>query len=826
MRPSIQTVRSLIGTTALAITGLALLTAATNAMTQTIKQPGIVLQAKTWNDIQVQDETGKTLLTLSGLEVKPKPRIKTTAGAIKEITTPDGLPAIEVDYTLTGSDNTPSELKLTGLFAPKPGRVDVTYILSNVPPDAKISDSMFGRRLANGAVELPAGKLGLWKRHAHGGQPQEHPDGKIALYQIGDQILGLAFDSTNRVNLGWKDARAHHIGFIKSPDAAHPPATPATPAVPPPPPAVPATYTANFSVIISPSDWPVEFVSARWHGRPVGLKLGTDKLYNWWTSTPGQPADKQPALTLKNTLANTSLTSRTVTLKHWVRDFAGNYVSRQTRDLELAAGQTLTEDIKFQPSPDSIDPTRDIFFAEVSIADKTTGEELAFARTNLALLPPHEFKGTSAESIFGIAAYWPFPDETSVQSLMERMGVRWYRQGNTHDYKNITALRHTQIPKKTYDEDTAAGDKWIREQLQLCVDHANPAWEFGNEINYAVMSIGMGDTVKDQERAKRVAKYLGWVKAIRRIQKEMGAPAADVKLLSVGLAGMDVKFADAIQDAGGWKLLDGLAVHPGRGNFTPDYPVSEPWQNWTHGAYGNYWNYYGSVRTAAELVKKYGDTPQKPKELWLTEVYACAYPNSFWEDSLRHGTENAILSFGLAMSANVKALMWYQLFDTVWFDKLGVNPKDREYYFGLINRDLSLKPALLAYAAAAEELDQAKFVRWLKFPKSANGEESKTRGLLFDTPRGPMTILWDRTDGYVLSEKQKDFASPEAWTDEWRSRVSTTLPLAHGQTTLTAINSIGQRKQVPADAANKSTVTLKLTGAPVIVYGLDVTKLK
>ncbi|RRJ97095.1 hypothetical protein Ga0100231_012410 [Opitutaceae bacterium TAV4] len=788
--------------------GIFVFFAATGAQAQTIKQPGLTLEAKAWNDIQIQGDRGSTLISLTGFDLKPKPRAKTIGGIVKETTTSDGLPALEVDYTLAAPDGVESPVKLTALLVLKPGGVDVTYTVANLPDEADIGQSMFGRRLANGASELPTEKYGLWKRHAHGGQPQEHMDGKLVRYQIGDQVIALAFDSTNRVNLGWKDGRAHHVGFVKSAEK-------------------PGVQTTSLSILLTPADWPAELVSARWQTRPVGLKLTTPQLYNWWESVPGKPAAAQPELTLNAKLANTSgTTTRTIVINHWIRDFAGNHVSRATRDIELAPGQLLNEAIRFRPASDSIDPTRDIFFAEVSIADKTTGEELAFARTNLALLPPHEFKGTSAESIFGIAAYWPFPDETSVQRLMERMGVRWYRQGNTHDYKNITALRHTQIPKKTYDEDTAAGDKWIREQLQLCVDHANPAWEFGNEINYAVMSIGMGDTVKDQERTKRIAKYLGWVKAIRRIQKEMGAPAADVKILSVGLAGMDVKFADAIQDAGGWKLLDGLAIHPGRGNFTPDYPVSKPWQTWTHGAYGNYWNYYGSVRTAANLVKKYGDTPQKPKELWLTEVYACAFPNSFWEDSLRHGAENAILSFGLAMSEGVKALMWYQLFDSVHYDKLGVNPKDREYYFGLINRDLSFKPALLAYAAAAEELDQAKFVRWLKFPNTTNGEESKTRGLLFDSPRGPMTILWDRTDGYVLSEKQKDFASPEPWIDEWRSRVPTTLPLAHGQTTLTTINPIGQRKQVPADADNKSTVTLKLTGAPVFVYGLDVTKLK
>lgn len=758
------------------------LAGASLASGQTLKQPGIILEARAWNDIRVQDDSGATLLTLTGLRVKPQPALATEAGTVKQITSEDGLPALEIGYQLAGKEG-PSPVALTAVLVPRPGRIDARYTLSGLPADAKVNMSMLGRRIAEGASDLPVAKLGLWKRHADGGQPQEHPDGKLVSHLLGDHVVSLGFDSGIPVNVSWKDTGAHHLGFVQSP-------------------AAPDTFVAEFSVLVTPAGWSPEVISARWHGRPLGLKIGTGKTFNWWT-------DSSSPLALNTSVVNTGEESRVVTVSHWVRDYAGKFLSEKTTDVTLGPGENLAGVISIKPAD-----RRGIYFVEVSATDKTTGLEV-FARTNLTLLPPHEFKSTSADSLFGIAAYWPFPTEADAQRVMDRMGVRWYRQGNTHDFKNITALRHTQLPKKTYEEDPGAGDKWIREQLQLCVDHANPAWEFGNEINYAVMSIGMGDTVKDQERDRRIRKYLGWVKAVRRMQKEMGPEAQKVKLLSVGLAGMDVKFADAIQAAGGWDYLDGLAIHPGRGNFTADYPVSEPWEKWTSGAYGNYWNYYGSVRTGANLVKKYG-TPGRPKELWLTEVYACGFPNSFWEDSLRHATENAVLSFALAQSEGVKAVMWYQLYDTVWHDQLGVNPKDREYYFGLIQRDLSFKPALLSYAAIAEALDQAKFVRWLRFD-----EPSKTRGLLFDTPRGPLTILWDRTDGYHLTEKSRDFASPEPWTDTWRSRVDVSLPAAGAS--ITVINPIGQSATV---SAQNGTASLTLTGAPVIVYGLDPKRLE
>jgi len=220
----------------------------------------------------------------------------------------------------------------------------------------------------------------------------------------------------------------------------------------------------------------------------------------------------------------------------------------------------------------------------------------------------------------------------------------------------------------------------------------------------------------------------------------MGPKAKTIKILSVGLAGMDVKFVEALHDAGGWELLDGLALHPGRGNFTADYPVYDPsnrsvsWEEWKIGSHGSYWNYYGSVLTAKNLIERYGGD----KELWLTEVYSPGWPNSFWDDSPRNGAENAILAFALGQAEGAKAVMWYQLFDSLWWDKLGVDAKEREYFFGMLRRDGSPKPAFMAICTIAEALDQAKFRGWIAFPSDTN---PKTRGLSFDTPRGDLAII-------------------------------------------------------------------------------------
>lgn len=736
-----------------------------------LRQPGVVLHVDDWDDVEIRDESNRTLLTLTGFHAKWNPDAAMVGGTVHAVTTPEGRPAVEVRYEAAESSESP--LQVVGRFVPMPGRVDVRFDLTNVPidKDTRLGGSMFGRVFPRNAREVGFTKLGRWTRDPHGGVPYEVKDGVLMRYRVGDRMVSFAFGSGNGVNVQWKDGHQQHTGVSR---------------------VAPGHYKTEFSVLVAPVDWSAEALAARWHDRPVALTLSTPKLYNWWT-------DASEPLAVDATIVNASQEAREVEVAHWVRDFDGEVLSQATRPVTLGPGQVYVEPIRFTPSA-----SRGIFFTEVSVTDSEGAEE-AFARTNLALLPPHEFHSTPEDSIFGIAAYWPIPTEEDVQRLMDRMGVRWVRSGDTRkQHPGRIANHHSNIKwnREWTDEER---DAWIRKQLALCVEKQTPYWEFANEINMSTAGIAMeGHGIG---KALLADKYVDWLRAIRRVQEETGT--THIKILSFGIAGMDVAFVNKMYELGAWDLIDGLALHPGRGNFTPDYPVSEPYEEWVVGSHGNYWNYYGSIRTAMSLLKQYGEKP-----LWLTEVYTPTFPNSFWEDTPRNAAENVVLSYALAKAEGVKAAMYYQMFDSVWWDRLGVNPKDREYFFGLVQRDLSFKPSLLAYCAIAEALDQATFDGWLKFP------DPQTRGLLFSTPRGPLAVLWNRADGYVLTEKANPFITPEPWIDTWKTKAPTRLPAAG---VVTVINSIGQSREVPA--ANGSVI-LSLDGAPRLVYGLDADRLR
>lgn len=232
-------------------------------------------------------------------------------------------------------------------------------------------------------------------------------------------------------------------------------------------------------------------------------------------------------------------------------------------------------------------------------------------------------------------------------------------------------------------------------------------------------------------------------------------------------------------------------MHPGRGNFTSDYEK-------------NQWSYLGSIRRFKKVMSEFGKKP-----IHLSEVYAATHANDWWKDSERQAAENVVLTYALGLAEGVASIQFYQLHDAVWHDIGGVNHKDSEYSYGLLRRDGAVKPSLLAYAAVAEQLDGAKFRNVLTF------SDPLIKGIGFDTPRGPLAVIYDRTDGMVQSKKAPDFIHQEPWVDHWKTRREVILPAVSDE--VTVIDQIGRAAKV---RAADGKVTLTLSGAPLMVYGL------
>ncbi len=645
--------------------------------------------------------------------------------------------------------------------------------VTNATPGFKPSLCMLRRRHVRQQKPTGSHTVGRWVRPFPGAHPVEEALGRIISYGEGATKVRYVHPKGQRVNEAWRDASRQHLPLAARGEGV---------------------YGAEFAVVIGDEDDDAA-LGAMMAGESLAVSVSTDKVYNWI------PANEPLAFTAR--AFNATRDPMDLSLTWSVRDWDGEVVSKGERTSRVPPGKAMTHRVDFSPKA-----SRGLYFVEVSV--KGTDGSSAFTRTNLARLPDFAFKGDPATSIFGLAAYWPIPDEASVQRLMDRMGVRYLRQGDTRrQHPPRVAFHHSnpKLGKLTGDART----EWIRRELKACVENRNPCWECGNENNMATGGIALkGGGIG---KAIMAEPYADFVKEVRRIMREEGYEGK-VKLLSLGVAGFDRKFFTRMRDCGAWEQLDGFCLHPGRGNFTPDYPFLHPETNdslKTEDAdhadrldHSSFWNFFGAVRDCKRMI---GDRP-----LYLTEVYTPTPPNSWWEDGLRDSADNTILTYALALSAGVKVAFYYQLFDTVWFDKLGINPNNREFFFGLMNRDLSFKPAMMAYMAAAEVLDGASFDGWMKMPNDTS------HGIRFKTERGPVVCLWDRSEGHVLTKRPPRgtrYATPEAWTPHWRQKVEVTLP-ASGR--VISVDAIGRRHE---HAVKDGMVTLSLTGSPLFVYGIN-----
>ena len=437
---------------------------------------------------------------------------------------------------------------------------------------------------------------------------------------------------------------------------------------------------------------------------------------------------------------------------------------------------------------------RDYWFVNASFDDGTTN---SFVRADVAVLEPYKYKFPET-SIMGMAASFDIPSAEACDRLLTRMGARWIRTSGGAD-----AAKHAQAKDRrgilSFHLAHDATNETLRlafatEKLKEAAARGFPIVEIGNELNFGAW----GDEAK-----KRAENYCAWLKSFNAARTALKLEKK-VKISTFGFAGCTdgCAFYKAMDDAGCWDYCDVLSLHPGRLNQTPDNPGAD----WA-------WNYLAQIRSTKWFMRQLREKKGKVLDLILTEVYARTPPNKDDSDSTRSAAENVLLSCALAKIEGVTALNWYQMHDSVHMDVGGINEYNTEYHYGLLRRDGTVKPSLLAFCTISEALDGAEFVREVNY-------EDDRKAWEFSTPRGPMAILYDRRDGcypYDGMFTGRPFTGHlEPWLDHWKSRTDYSFEATKGFVIVR--DAIGRTKKVKAD--KKGRVTLTLSGAPLIVYGL------
>lgn len=669
----------------------------------------------------------------------------------------------QITYETDYHQNTAyKDLTLTGLIKiNSPRHLTVTYNLKTTGNDSDkfrkwLSGAMAELHVTKNASDRKSEHMANWVRDPNGGIPYEVAEGTLYYHDTDKMRIGLVCD---RSNPNWKTAWETHLPPSKLDDQ---------------------NYQAKFDLILTDLDIPTNIFNAMLNDRPLCVKITRDQPYNLYKV--GQP------ITQKIIAANPTNAPQSFDAEISVRDFDGNIVFDYSKRMNMQPyGKKV---IEFTLPSDK----RTLYFVETCIHEN---HYEAFDRTNIAVLPEYEFKQDSKTSMFGIAAAWPMPSQDDMLNLLKRMGVRHTRSiilPKPEDYPDWLhpSLHFNFHPAKVNptDQEKQAIEKRIREMVDKAEAFNCEQIEFCNEWN---MRNGIG-------KAYMAPTYVNnYLKVIHNVLKERNSK---VKLTMLGLAGMDQGFLRKMYELGAWDMFDFVNLHPGRGNYAVDYDPNSPGQV---GKHGDYWNFYGALQTMIRLNKEFGEKP-----LILSEVYSPTFPNSFWEDTLRNSAENVVLTCAISQAEGVHRIYWYQLQDSVWWKKGGVRHTDREFHFGLLNRDLSFKPSMMGFINVAEAMDQAKFVKHLTF-----ASDDKAKGLLFDKPDGSLAILWHRADGYTLTERSKPFASPEPWEDRWKTKVPMTF--ATTGDTVTTRDALGRIKTYKA-INNK--VELILDGAPLIVEGL------
>ena len=657
----------------------------------------------------------------------------------------NGDQQIEVVYK---TENDPEHLvDFSAVYTATPKILKARYRLS-APESMNVGGTQLTVRPVGGTTKGELYKSGLWTRHAHGGVPYEVRDGYFRVFPgKGDFSLWMLLNGHH----DWSDGTMQHLNFRPEKEGR-------------------GERVAETCFFVTPKEFSGAAAAAYYHGRPVSVELGSTKPFHLF-ETGDSPA--------KFTVTVTNVTAEKLpgaTLSVTARDFDGKLLLDDK--LPITAEPYRAQTFEFELPAEE----RNLFFVEASA--EVGGREF-FSRTNVAVLPPFEFRHRS-EGIFGISAYFEVPGREQVFELMRRLGVYHLRQGDNRiaEQYGMVAFGHDNVG---VDSSVSSGEwKASRDRfIDRLMTNRNPAFEFGNEWNM---------NQKGEERERRARVYAELTADLRRARDRKGA---DFKIVSQGIVNNDVDFLRVmhkyLEKNGGWDVIDGVGLHLGRGNWTPDNPDGG-------------WNYLGPLRQAKQILRELGDKP-----LYITEAYAKTKPNDFWYDSYRQAAENTILTFALGMAENVAAIHFYQLHDGVWHDVGGVDEKDGEYHYGLLMRDNSLKPSAMAYAAAAEAFDGAKFVKYIE------PADSSVRGMIFDTPKGRLAVLYDRTEGYALSKESETFGHPEPWVSTWKVKKNAEFR-ASGDT-VAIIDPIGRTRTVPV---KNGRVTLTLDGAPVMVRGLDI----
>ena len=263
-------------------------------------------------------------------------------------------------------------------------------------------------------------------------------------------------------------------------------------------------------------------------------------------------------------------------------------------------------------------------------------------------------------------AFWSTAEPAPNQLRIAPSWRNYLNAAATLDLSRLTILDYSTL----FHDNAKPREGKVKEGYLNYVNYV--AGQLGNRVNY--YEIWNEWDMEAPGDARLAADYAALVRdTVPLIRKHtVGQNGTPAKVLagSITPLGMDQGFADHLIDAGVLDLVDGLSIHPyahcaGRGQNNP-----ESWVNWVR-------QYERHIRTKAG----------HPVPIYLTEM---AWPSHMGACGNTPATQSAYMArimFFARTIPNIKGMWWYDLIND------GPDRTDQEHNFGLLNEDLSPKPA-------------------------------------------------------------------------------------------------------------------------------------
>ncbi|WP_406486279.1 hypothetical protein [Streptomyces sp. NBC_01563] len=517
----------------------------------TLTAGGISLLASVGGRLAIRDAAGVTRSAGSKFQVKDSVTgIHVSTGGTPTLSAlPDGTPAIRMDYTFDAAGPT----GVTGWFSVGTSHAVLEWRVTGA--DTLVPDGFLFSR----AIQAPTAPddyiaITQWVRDAGGGIPYEDTLGVAHTSTWGTTLHGLFL--LDRSRQAWTNATWVHAPGVADPAGG---------------------WTSRADFFFSETRPSATATIGR--GRELGLELTTDRDFNLYES-----AGEQMELTA---LVANGGAARSIDLELWVRGFDGVLLASTTTTGSVAAAATWQHTFTLTA------PAGGIALTEVVVK---SGDDEAFARTNLAVLPSYDYQA-GADSMFGIANYpWlQRPSADALLDLWQKVGISLVRiaydggPGLPPASFDARGIRHNIELQPSLDVTDAEAATWAADKLAVAVGAGAGYFEVGNELN---RPFNTGDAAQ---------AYLD--KALRPVFDRRAVTGGAVKLMNDGLAGMDKPWVENFIAGGGWDLIDAFAYHPGRGNFTADY--IPPGDDWNTGGDGTYWNFYGGLRQLKALMAEH-----------------------------------------------------------------------------------------------------------------------------------------------------------------------------------------------------------------------------